>query len=98
IGRSPSRCARGVSGFRETSSPWRTCTLAAAGTRVLPWINCTGYALSQPGIPDSARRIDQFPSGEANGPRARADALVGGAAVQVRAEDQRGFAGIFLGE
>ena len=50
----------------------------------------------QPGIPDPARRVNQFTRGEADGSDASTHAIVGGAAVQVGAEDERRFTAEFL--
>ena len=51
---------------------------------------------SQPSIPDSARGFNEFLRRETDRPFPRTHALVGGAAVQMRAQDQRRLAGILL--
>src|SRR5258708_18551841 len=68
-----------------------TTTLSAA---VMFWRRST----RQPGVPEAPRRLDQLARGEADPAGSGAHQRVGGAAVQVHAQHERGFARIALGE
>src|SRR5256885_15327747 len=53
-------------------------------------------SVSEPGVPELARRIDQLPRRDSDRPVAAARELIGGGAVQVHPEHERRLAGIAL--